>query len=444
MPASAPVLCASCGAPSATGADYHVVRGRTACPLCAPALRAASAGSWLGALILLTVTARLIAAWVPGFGPAWFLFNGFVAAAFAVALVIPHELGHVVAAKLLGLRVRAVEVGLGRVLASGRVLGVALTLRVYPVSGLTRVRFDTARHYRARLAGLVLGGPAVHALVFALAVSELHGARVFRQMLLGFTPALDLAYAALVGLVVNLLPIRITAGDQRLPSDGAQLFGAFRLSDEEIAQRLAVEMLDHGELVAEGRMDAAIASLERAAERAPTSVGAWLLLGSLLSTRERWDEALEALRAARALAAPGATLWGAVNELLAIAAINRGGPGDLDEAERAVEAAWPTHAWTASLPCSRAMLRILRGDLDAGVPALRAAVARVPNREIRARLAARGVWLLAPVAGDAVDALAAELIAFAEAADPRCPLLPEARAALAARGSGAGDRALPG
>src|SRR3954453_5018148 len=110
--------CASCKLESPWEEAFHTVKrgseGRSYCPRCWQKRRHTSArDAWL-ALLGIAAIGLLGVALVPGYTFGWFLINVTVVFLLAELLTLPHELGHALVARLLGLRVFGIYLGSGK------------------------------------------------------------------------------------------------------------------------------------------------------------------------------------------------------------------------------------------------------------------------------------------------------------------------------------------
>lgn len=171
---------------------------------------------YLGRLVAAVVVAVLTLA--SGIGFAWLLARapspwvGLLAlAGIVISVLVIHELGHVVAARLTGLEVRAIYLGGPPALVTIRLGGVQVGLGLR-LRGLVQ----TAGGPPARQAIMVAAGPLAN-LVTAPLLAILPGPQwVFRSLGL---------VAAYVGLT-NLIPVRTRSGRR---TDGAVLLRLYRL-----------------------------------------------------------------------------------------------------------------------------------------------------------------------------------------------------------------------
>ncbi|HEY4928449.1 MAG TPA: M50 family metallopeptidase [Acidimicrobiales bacterium] len=90
------------------------------------------------------------------------LISGLILLLVAVCflVIVIHEFGHAVAARVTGTRVLSIKIGSSIRLVTMRIRGVPLTLHALPLRGLTRVNLPSTR---TRYVVLTLGGPVANA-----------------------------------------------------------------------------------------------------------------------------------------------------------------------------------------------------------------------------------------------------------------------------------------
>ena len=156
-------------------------------------------------------------------GYGWGLVNLSLLLLLPIFLVTLHELGHVLAAKLLGIEVPAVIVGRGPLLMTSRIFGTAWSWHKHLTHGLALLL--PTGDYRFRYFLAVLGGPAMN-LALALAPFLLSSRSLFPED--GWFTAIELPEVwvlANVGMAVTcLVPQQTSVG----PSDGRQMLDILR------------------------------------------------------------------------------------------------------------------------------------------------------------------------------------------------------------------------
>jgi hypothetical protein len=168
-------------------------------------------------------------------------FTGlFIAAALMLPLlVLLHELGHFLTARLVGLEPSLVTLGVGRKLWSGKLLGVPLRIHAWPLMGLTYLGARSVYFLRLRTWITVLMGPVANILLIAAAV-------LLWNYLVRVVDAniiiLWILYNALMALG-NLLPHRFRQSGQQYRSDGMQLLQIPFLKSADLVIYLAASAL---------------------------------------------------------------------------------------------------------------------------------------------------------------------------------------------------------
>src|SRR5262245_4906570 len=201
--------CASCGAVSESGEGYQstaVARRKDWCPLCYPKavariafwhLMAAPVGMGIAwALTRIPSQATL----------AWFMLNLFLTLLFQSLAVLPHELGHALAARALGVKVFRIVSGIGPRLLDVPMLGGTLEINAFQSSGFTAMGDPRESGLRLRLWLSTAAGPAVNALLLAAVVPWLNRPNPFKGWLSGWAPLSAFALANVLILIFNLIP----------------------------------------------------------------------------------------------------------------------------------------------------------------------------------------------------------------------------------------------
>jgi len=182
--------------------DYVPGRGRI-CPTCRT--RQAQAGERRDVrrdLVWCLLVAAFVIIQLSSDGGPWRWTDVPVIAVLVPLLVVPHELGHAWACRMVGGHVMGIHLGMGRRARRRWFLGVPWRLRSVPVRGATYCNLLTPRDLRTRDWLVVAAGPGTHlffgiAALAALLASDAPADAWFAR---------DLAVAAGIGLVVNLWP----------------------------------------------------------------------------------------------------------------------------------------------------------------------------------------------------------------------------------------------
>jgi tetratricopeptide (TPR) repeat protein len=345
---------------------------------------------------------------------------------FAVLLPL-HELGHALAALLVGFRVGEIVIGVGGPAFSFRVGRISVRVNKLPFAGLTRaLPVSEQRFVRIRLWITVAGGPAANVAVHLL----------LRKLAAGAPGGLvdTVVQANLTVLLLNLVPFRTAAGTA---SDGYQLLTVPFWSRTK-RERFQIDVSTMKALWAHERGDqeATRALLEEARAKHGPQAGLDLIEGSLLHRARRHEEGRAVWRAALARADTPQQAAVLKNGIAFIDAI-LGGADDLREAEQlSGEAAAVLHDIPPVNDTRGAVLaRLGRAQEALAFLQLGAQGLRKPQDQAysNAFLALAQAQL-----GRFLEAHTS--LTRARAADPRCELLPEV-AALIEQGAAAPQRA---
>ena len=141
---------------------------------------------------------------------------------FWIPLLYLHEFGHAMMAKILGWQVQRIVIGFGKVFTTLSLFGAPVEIRAVPLEGFVQIAPKTIQLARFKHALIYFAGPGIELLLFFIialkfgSVSELftlsdHYSTIALQ---------SLAYAALAGAIINLIPIGIITKDGSTPNDG--------------------------------------------------------------------------------------------------------------------------------------------------------------------------------------------------------------------------------
>jgi len=140
---------------------------------------------------------------------------------FWIPLLFLHEFGHAVMAKLCGWEVKQTVIGLGNILLNTRLFGAPMEIRMIPLEGFVRIAPRNSNHVRGKHALIYFAGPGIELLVFLAIWLFLGTDQLFSHNNNYYQIALQsLAFAALVGAVINLIPLGISTADGSTPNDG--------------------------------------------------------------------------------------------------------------------------------------------------------------------------------------------------------------------------------
>jgi len=170
------MACADCGVRSDLGEELFARVRRSLrrqahaiCPRCHHERQAREAGGLVRSAAGLLLVSVALLHWRPELTAGWVALYAALFSAFFHLVVLPHELGHALAARLLGMRLFGVTLGTGWLRRRWRVAGLRLDWRGPPSGGFTHAGPARAEGARWRMAALAVAGPAANVLL-ALAV----------------------------------------------------------------------------------------------------------------------------------------------------------------------------------------------------------------------------------------------------------------------------------
>ncbi|MFZ5861496.1 MAG: M50 family metallopeptidase [Nitrospirota bacterium] len=223
---------------------------------------------------------------------------------FMLVMVIPHELGHAIAARIVGFRVFKVVIGYGPILLTRKYLGWQWEFRPLPIGGVTVAASPLPRLYRTREFLLVLAGPLVN-VIFAVAPFWL-GQKIGSSNRLGFWEAsllIDLALANILLLVMNLWPRKLPTTTGIIDSDGLALLTVPFSSQKTVEEGLATYYrLASNELLRRNQFGQAIQQCEQGLVHFPDSEPLRKQMGLVLLVMNEIDKTRQLGRKQKSIA----------------------------------------------------------------------------------------------------------------------------------------------
>jgi len=212
--------------------------GRHFCPTCASRRELSSLFFLYGFAVLTPVVMKLAH---PSLPLKWeSLLWPLLALLAYPPLIIVHELAHALVARLFGMRVYAITIGVGKTLASWRFLGMRWKLRHLPLGGMTEIAGPPGRFDRLKQWLTYLAGPGAHAILAlaSLGLRQVLSIGEARSGSLG--AALSLVYETnLVLMLFNLLPFRSSSPLGSTGTDGWNLLKLPFAKPDEVEERRA-------------------------------------------------------------------------------------------------------------------------------------------------------------------------------------------------------------
>ncbi len=153
-------------------------------------------------------------------------------------LVFLHEFGHALMARLLGWRISRTVIGFGRIVWQGKLFGAPLEFRLVPIEGFVQTAPLSTSGARFKHALVYFAGPGIELLLFFVIMFAMGGAGDFFRIEddYGRLALQALAFAALVGAVINLIPMGVVTKDGETPNDGMGIIRSLFSKDESYQQ----------------------------------------------------------------------------------------------------------------------------------------------------------------------------------------------------------------
>lgn len=360
---------------------------------------------------------------------------------FMLPLILMHELAHAGAAKLTGLRVFGIVIGVGKTVWSGKLFGMQWMVNSLPIGGITSVGAKPVPNIRWKLFLVYLAGPASH---FILAYIAHLLARMLPAGSFGGRFLTALVFANILLALANLFPrkVSITTGVQG--TDGWHLLRVPFLKEQELT-KLHVGYFAAEALLAytESDFDTARSWVEQALAHDGNSPIARNVLGMLQmalgeypASRQTFLQLLETEEAKEP-----ALHYILLNNVAYLNAL-MGDPALLPEADQYSAEALKHLPWVAPVIGTRGTVLVELGQIEEGVAMLKKSMSLHPDKQGKA-LNACHIALGDYRRGEAAEAH--KYLVTAQTLDPGCMLLPRVKAELSGLpGSpNVGDRAIP-
>ena len=219
--------CTQCRVSSPLSTAFHEIgRGRkrrVLCPSCVKEDVHRQSQMTLIGFAFLLLLGSFVAVVGKATNPGWLLINLALVTLMAWLTILPHEAGHAFVAKLVGLHVHRIVLGIGQRMGTFKLSGVPIEVHLYPAGGLTLITIRDVPHLRWKLAAVTFAGPFVDILLLWAAITWGEAAWRAERIEGGLAPVCALIAALFLQIVFNLWPSRVATSVGRTSSDGARL-----------------------------------------------------------------------------------------------------------------------------------------------------------------------------------------------------------------------------
>lgn len=186
---------------------------------------------------LIFILFGVIAALNNGISPLIFLSNLTLLCILFYINTYIHEYGHVIAAKLVGVRVAGVIIGNGKRAPYGKIVfGIPLLITTSFVGGFTLTGYIANNYPKLRSAFIFLGGVLLQ-LILTSACFALFGIKDFSYLFAGgISISTMFIVANALEIVLNLFPGHVDSFGVKVPNDGLTLLKLPFLKTKELTE----------------------------------------------------------------------------------------------------------------------------------------------------------------------------------------------------------------
>jgi tetratricopeptide (TPR) repeat protein len=345
---------------------------------------------------------------------------------FMLPLILMHELAHAAVAKLTGLRVFGIVIGVGKTIWSGKMFDMQWMVNSLPIGGITSVGARPVPNIRGKLFLVYLAGPASHVLL-AYAAHSL--SRMLPAGSFGGRFLVALVFANILLALVNLFPRKLSLTTGVQGTDGWHLIRAPFLKEQELA-KLHVGYFAAEALLAytDNDFDTAQSWVEQALTLDGNSAIARNVLGILQmahgeypASRETFLQLLETEEAKQP-----ALHYILLNNVAYLNAL-MGDPALLTEADHYSAEALKHLPWVPPVIGTRGTVLVELGQIEEGVAMLKKSMSLHLDKQGKA-LNACHIALGEFRRGETAEAH--KYLVTAQTLDPNCVLLPRVKTEL--------------
>lgn len=397
---------------------------RTLCPACAQRQRDTNFRTSLASIVIFGLLCLLPSS---SSGGRW-VTNLLLLTVFEYLSIIPHELGHAIAARLAKMEVFRITFGRGRQLAHWYFRGIVIEWRALPASGSVVSASLDLRAWRLRRLVVVSGGPIANLLLCWAAIEA--GGGWSKVIAVDWTrhlaPWLMLATANAVLFVASLARRQVRIGDRLIPSDGRTIARLlFRPLPDDAEKRRNYLLAGAQALNAVGKYEALKEFVLAGREYLPPfEFNLWLGIasagmGDFTAARSSSVTLLEAH------GEPSATRASLLNAV-AWYDLMEGKTEFLPEADRFSDEAYALAPWQCAIQSTRGWALTEQGKFDEGMPLLKQSLKSALDHRDQATI--HCTLAIAESKRSDFDSANAH-IRLAQRFDPNCDLLERARRA---------------
>jgi tetratricopeptide (TPR) repeat protein len=206
----------------------------------------------------------------PAFSLGWLCLNLVIFHLINTISIVLHELGHLVAALLVGMEVTEVVIGYGENIFEFRLFGVLFQIKQFPVCGAIYVLGKSTYLYRSRMFLISLFGPLTNLILVWLALEFPREFMTISPPTIYIFPGIILCFVNIKLAIVSLFPRHVSMYGASGPNDGLRLLQLPFLSTREVAEEISTSWIFDGyNLERSGKYQKAIDSFSKAIQSNP-------------------------------------------------------------------------------------------------------------------------------------------------------------------------------
>lgn len=351
-------------------------------------------------------------------------------------LIVLHELAHAAVARLVGFRVFAVNVGVGRPFFTREWGGVNWVFGPFPLGGLTFVGSPPGRGYRLRLWLITLAGPLLH-FIFLFGSYHWLVNESWRAWFDPMTYQLMLYFclANLVVLLANIFPRKINTPSGVTGTDGWHLLCLPFLKNDALQIKYAGYYMSAAmHAYQKNALDAARAMIARGLELLPNYAAALNILGVIQVQQQDYAGAKQLFLGLLTRTDLDVSLKYAAINNVAYCNVLLEDPALLPEADTFSQDAMRHLPWHPAIVGTRGLVLAHLGQVEEGLAMLKRAMDEHHDAHSKA-LSACHIAQIEDRRGN--PNVARQFLDAARALDPGCILLPATLTALSRPGESA-------
>jgi tetratricopeptide (TPR) repeat protein len=365
----------------------------------------------------------------PANAVGWTMLNFLLLPLFLFATILPHELGHAIAARLVGAHVLAIIIGHGKIVFELKFPGQTITFKLIPMGGFTISAHKNKSLFRLKKFIVALAGPLANILLALILFPYLSsGGFITWDFEHEFIPLRLFIFANIVTAVVNLWPSTAQTELGKVASDGLALWKARSIKPKSMDHCHAMYFVGKA-TVSRNKKDYKNAQawlqkgLDQYPENAPLQLHASINLLQLQQFATAREYSFKLL--SRKDLTPSARY--VILNNVAYMNVLIGDTGLLDEADRYSKEAIANLPWKAPIKGTRGSVLVQLGQIEEGMLLLQAAAKGAETIQSKAH---NNCWMAMAEAkrGNLIEGK--KYLATARRLDPDCYLIERTACAI--------------